>query len=117
MKSNANSLTAAILNYIRMTGNHAERINNISRQVKSRTGAMVHIPSAGFRGTADIHACKHIEIEGEGEYGFFVAIEIKIGRDVQSEAQKYYAECVTKAGGVYMVVHSFDDFLKQWDNI
>jgi hypothetical protein len=127
MKSNANSLTAAILNYIRMTGSHAERINNISRTVKNKYGQDVHIPSAGFKGTADIHACKvifHATIINQDiqphttrKYGQFVAIEVKIGRDSQSEAQKYYAECVTKAGGVYMVVHSFDEFLKQWDNI
>jgi hypothetical protein len=84
----------------------------------------IHIPSAGFKGTADIHACKKMCVDVfESEtacrynYGQFVAIEVKIGRDSQSEAQKYYAECVTKAGGVYMIVKDFDDFLKQWDNI
>lgn len=117
MKTNANSLTGSIIDYIRMTGNHAERVNNISRQVKTKYGGTAYVPSAGFRGTADIHAVKRICWHGEMVYGQFYAIEIKIGRDSLSEAQKYYGECVTKAGGVYMVVHTFDEFLEQWEGI
>ena len=121
MKTNANSLTGAILNYIRYNGSHAERVNNIARQVKSKSGAMVHIPSANFKGTADIHAVKKILLPPLSAlkyqiYGQFVAIEVK-QKDKQSEAQKYYQECVTKAGGVYMIVRNFDEFLKQWNEI
>jgi hypothetical protein len=120
MKSQANSLTGAIINYIRYNGHHAERINNISRQVTSKTGAKVFIPSAGFRGTSDIHACKHFKLADKNciiEFGQFVAIEVKVGKDKVSEAQKYYAEVVTKAGGVYMIVRNFDEFLEQWNAI
>ena len=117
MKTNANSLTGAILNYIRYNGSHAERVNNIARQVKSKSGAMVHIPSANFKGTADIHACKLKDWKVSGlRIGLFVAIEVK-QKDKQSEAQKYYQECVTKAGGVYMVVHTWDEFIEKWNEI
>ena len=118
MKTNANSLTGAILNYIRYNGSHAERVNNIARQVKSKSGAMVHIPSANFKGTADIHACKMVGYNLNFlKTGLFVAIEVKIGRDKLSEAQEYYRECVQKAGGVYMVVHTWDEFIEKWNEI
>jgi hypothetical protein len=124
MKSSANSLTGAIIDYIRKTHNHAERINNYSRTVKDKFGRDVFIPSAGFRGTSDIHACKKIAYlnDNSGNYivkhgGLFVAIEVKVGKDTQSEAQKYYQEVVEKAGGVYMIVRSFDSFLEQWNKI
>jgi len=122
MKTNANSLTGAILNYIRYNGSHAERVNNIARQVKSKSGAMVHIPSANFKGTADIHAVKKILLPPLSAlkyqiYGQFVAIEVKVGRDKLSEGQEYYRECVQKAGGVYMVVHTWDEFIEKWNEI
>jgi hypothetical protein len=122
--TNTNALTGAIVDYIRMQYGHAERVNNIARQVKSKSGAMVHIPSANFRGTADIHATKRksffdpLSVIPHGIiFGQFVAIEVKTGKDKQSEAQAYYQSCVERAGGVYMIVHTFDDFLKQWENI
>ena len=91
MKTKANSLTGAILNYIRMNGSHAERVNNYSRTVKDRFGNDRFVPSAGFKGTADIHACKRLpNLTPPKMYGQFVAIEVKIGRDKLSEAQEYY---------------------------
>jgi phosphoenolpyruvate-protein kinase (PTS system EI component) len=123
--TNTNALTGAVIDYIRMQYCHAERVNNVSRQVKSKFGAMVHIPSANFKGTADIHACKKVDIKIIGEsfkggmkvgLGQFVAIEVK-QKDKQSEAQAYYQSCVERAGGVYMIVRTFDDFLKQWNEI
>jgi hypothetical protein len=122
----ANALTGAVMDYIRMNGGHSERINNISRQVTNKAGQKVFIPSANFRGTADIHACKNVKDKYPNDstgdyyyikYGQFVAIEVKVGKDKQSEAQAYYQSCVERAGGVYMIVRTFDDFLKQWNNI
>jgi hypothetical protein len=126
MKTKANSLTSAILNYIRLNQCHAERVNNYSRTVKDRFGNDRFVPSAGFKGTADIHAVKRVTLReaitdvlviGGYTYGQFVAIEVKIGRDKLSEAQEYYRECVQKAGGVYIVAHDFDEFLREWELI
>lgn len=122
MKTKANSLTGAILDYIRMNGGHAERVNNYSRTVKDRFGNDRFIPSAGFKGTADIHACKRILLPPltalkYGMMGQFIAIEVKIGKDKQSEAQAYYQSCVERAGGAYLIVKTFDDFEKQWNEI
>jgi hypothetical protein len=44
-------------------------------------------------------------------------VEVKIGRDVQSEVQKDFEAMVKRAGGVYVVVKTWEDFysnFKKW---
>jgi hypothetical protein len=41
-----------------------------------------------------------------------VKIEVKIGKDRQSEAQKRYQENIEKAGGIYYIAKNFDDFVE-----
>ena len=62
---------------------------------------MVWIKTNSRRGSADIHAI----INGRA-----VMIEVKVGKDRMSDKQKEYAESVQKAGGEYLIIHSFDDF-------
>ena len=62
---------------------------------------MVWIKTNSRRGSADIHAI----IEGKA-----VMIEVKVGKDRMSDKQKEYAESVRRAGGEYLIIHSFDDF-------
>lgn len=57
-------------------------------------------------GTADISAT----IRGRS-----VKIEVKIGRDRQSEAQKRYQASIEAAGGIYYIARNIDDFM-QWYN-
>ena len=52
-------------------------------------------------GSADISAT----IEGRS-----VKIEIKVGSDRQSEAQKRYQQQVENAGGTYFIATSFEQF-------
>jgi hypothetical protein len=40
---------------------------------------------------------------------------VKYGRDVQSDAQKQYQEMIEKAGGVYIIAKSFDDFVMWYE--
>jgi hypothetical protein len=40
-----------------------------------------------------------------------VKIEVKIGRDRQSVEQKAYAEAVERAGGLYVVARTFEEFI------
>jgi hypothetical protein len=40
-----------------------------------------------------------------------VKIEVKIGKDRQSDAQKRYQENIEKAGGTYYIAKNFDDFV------
>jgi hypothetical protein len=97
----ANGLTICIITYIRLRGGQAERISIVSRQVK---GKFIH--SSMTIGTADI-SCIY--------QGKSLKIEVKIGKDRQSEAQKNYAESVEKAGGLYFIATDFQMFV-DWFN-
>lgn len=111
----ANGLTKCIIDYINLTGNHAERINCTGRIIDTRKsfidiaerkvtiGSLKYIKTSGQRGTADISAT----IKGRS-----VKIEVKIGADRQSEAQKEYEKGIIASGGLYLIVKDFEQFLK-----
>ena len=114
MKANsANELTKAVIKFIRLSGGQAERISVTGRTINKRTtyidvlghrkqiGSVKYIPSAMTKGSADISAT----IQGKS-----VKIEIKWGKDRQSPAQAKYQAEVEKAGGIYLIVHTFDQF-------
>lgn len=98
----ANELTSEIIKFIVRNKGHAERVNNISRQIKGRW-----VKSNMMRGTADIHAIINKKC---------VKIEIKIGKDSQSIYQKAYQQSVEKAGGIYYIAKDFDSFY-EWYNL
>ena len=110
-KATANGLTSAVVDWFNLSGYHAERTGNEGRYIEGTTVTNVlgkrvtlkgkRIPSSGTKGTSDIKACYK---------GRFIAIEIKIGRDRQSEVQKWYQEKVERAGGVYAIVKTWEDF-------
>ena len=60
------------------------------------------------RGMADIMATFR---------GLSLHIEVKHGRDVQSEAQKRIESEVIRSGGLYYVAHNFTDFKIWFDTI
>lgn len=109
----ANALTKCVIDFIKLAGGQAERISNtgrlIGRQItftdvvgRQRTiGEQRWIKGSGTNGTADISAT----IVGRS-----VKIEVKHGKDRQSEAQKKYQTEVVQAGGVYIIVRSFQEF-------
>lgn len=109
----ANRLTKCIIHYIRLTGGQAERISYTGRQITrnnnyvdvvgfQRSIINTHwIPGTGSKGTADISAT----IEGKS-----VKIEVKIGRDKQSAAQKQYQQNLESAGGIYLIATNFQSF-------
>ena len=117
-ESSANALTKAVIKWIQLHSGQAERINTMGRMIDTRKvltnvvgqqsliGSMKYIPTTGTKGSADISAV----INGKA-----VKIEIKYGKDRQSEAQKIYEYEITKAGGIYLIVRTFDDFVKWWD--
>lgn len=47
--------------------------------------------------------------------GQFVAIEVKVGRDQQSEAQKQYQKEITESGGTYVIARSFGQFMEWYE--
>ena len=69
-------------------------------------GSMQYIKGTTTNGTADISSI----IKGKS-----VKIEIKIGKDIQSQAQKQYQKAVEQAGGIYLTTKSFDEFIEQYE--
>ena len=116
--TNANGLTRCVITWIELHGYQAERISNTGRMIdKSKVvtdvagrsaiiGSKEWIKGTGTNGTADISAT----IKGRS-----VKIEIKYGKDRQSEAQKQYQAAIERSGGVYLIVRDFDEFINWFD--
>lgn len=114
----AANLTRCVVDYINLLGFQAERVNCTGRMLdntktiedvtgRSRTfGTKKWIPTTGTPGTSDVHAVVN---------GKALKLEIKAGKDRQSDAQREYEQQVTKAGGVYYLVKNFPDFF-HWLN-
>lgn len=95
----ANGLTRCIIDYLRFNGHYATRIQSqgqyspkLDKWVKGKT----------TKGTADIHAIAH---------GRHLSIEVKIGRDRQSDHQKEAQRQIENAGGMYFVARDFQSFV------
>jgi hypothetical protein len=109
-------LTKSIKAAIELTGGQCERIANMGRTLNNRhsytdvlghsktIGSIKYIPGTGTNGTADLSAT----ISGRS-----IKIEIKIGSDKMSEAQKLYREKVEGAGGIYIVARSYSQFVDE----
>lgn len=114
----ANELTKSIIAYIQLMGGQAERISTTGRVIDNRKnytdvvgfkrtkGTTKWIPGTTTKGSADISAT----IQGRS-----VKIEVKIGKDKQSDAQLKYQAEIEKSGGIYYVARNFEDFFK-WYN-
>lgn len=108
----ANGLTRCIIDFINFKGGQAERINNTGRYLNGGkaknllSGIDVQlpgkfIPGTGTKGTADISAT----INGRS-----VKIEVKIGKDKQSQHQLQYQRKIEEAGGIYIIAKDFEGF-------
>jgi len=118
-EAGANDLTRLAIEFLEFNGCQAERISTTGlyrdgkKQVvdcigrKRTIGSGIWTPGTGTKGSADISAT----IKGRS-----VKIEIKWQKDRQSEAQKSYEEQITKAGGIYIIVKTFDDFVDWYDD-
>ena len=116
---NANGLTKCIIDFLKLSGWQAERISNTGRPIDERKtfidvtgcqrtiGRVKWIPGSGTNGTADISAT----IDGRA-----VKIEVKIGSDRQSQAQRDYQKAIEQSGGIYFIASSFEQFL-DWYNV
>ena len=117
--NSANSLTNSIIFYINATGNQAERIGSQGqyregKKIEVGTGEIAYtkqLPGKwtkgqGTKGTADISSI----INGKS-----VKIEVKYGRDIQSQVQKDYQNKIETAGGIYYIAKDFDTFI-EWYN-
>jgi hypothetical protein len=115
----ANGLTKCIIEFLQLSNHQAERINTMGRPIDNRKqvtdvigrtktiGSMTWGKSTATKGSADISAT----IQGRS-----VKIEVKIGKDRQSEDQKVYQDNIEKSGGQYWIAKNFDDFIKKYDD-
>jgi len=97
----ANGLTKCIVSYIQLKGGFASRINSTGQY---RPELRKYVYGTGRRGLADIMAT----FKGKSLH-----IEVKIGRDRQSEHQMKVQAEVEKSGGLYYKAKDFTMF-KQW---
>jgi hypothetical protein len=124
----ANGLTACVRDYLKYEGHQVERVSNqgqarvnkvidglTGEQIGNRTQGVTFTPGQGTKGTADIHSTIPVMI-GEHEVGLSVKIEIKM-KDKQSKAQKKYQESIITSKGVYVIVHSMEEFFRFYDNL
>jgi len=114
----SNGLTRCVLDWLRLSGHQAERISNTGRLIdgtkvvtnclgfKHRIGSVHYIKGSGTNGTAEVSST----IAGRS-----VKIEIKLGADRQSAAQRRYQADVERSGGVYLIVHDFQSFLSWYE--
>lgn len=98
----ANGLTRCVVDFIRYTGGQAERINTTGMP-EQRGRRIVWRKSNTTKESADISAT----IAGRS-----VKIEVKIGHDLLSEAQRRYQASIERAGGLYFIAKDFTSFVE-----
>ncbi len=106
MKSESNQLTSDILHLINYNGGYAFRCNvqGVFMGVKQGKGIFRKAPTKGI---SDIIACKN---------GLLLCIEVKI-KDKQSPDQKTFQFQIERAGGLYWICRSLQEFVNLWNNI
>ncbi|MBT6763651.1 MAG: hypothetical protein HOA90_03850 [Prolixibacteraceae bacterium] len=115
----ANNLTKCIIHFIRLIGGQAERIANMGSLIDTRVtfndvtdrtrtiGSKKWIKGTGTNGTADVSAT----IKGRS-----VKVEVKHGKDRQSEVQCLYQRNIELAGGLYVIATTFEQ-VYNWYNL
>lgn len=110
--STSNGLTNCVIAWLHLNNHYAVRVTTTGRIINSepvidsigRTRLMKGkwIPGTTKKGTADCHAI----IAGK-----HISLEIKVGADRMSEYQHKAKTEVETAGGIYLTVTSFSQFL------
>jgi hypothetical protein len=98
----ANGLTKLIIAWLSVQGYFGARVN--TGAVFDRRKGIYRKGSGATAGMADVSAV----INGRS-----VSIEVKIGKDKIRESQLRVKAAIEAAGGVYIIVRGFDDFLEQ----
>jgi hypothetical protein len=91
----------ACLDYLRLRGHCAVRVNNGG--FKTERGGWVRCTDTP--GSPDIMGC--------AKGGRFLAVECKSGRGRQSGAQKAFQAAVEAAGGLYVVARDTEDLRRE----
>jgi hypothetical protein len=99
--SSTNGLTKAIIAWLECHGHYGSRRNTTGTWSQA---LKMYIHSGSTNGAEDIDSTLG---------GINVKIEVKFKKDKPSDDQKKYRKNIENAGGHYIIVKTFDDFLKQ----
>lgn len=104
-----NGMTKGIVDFIRFSGGYAERVNRMGFKTKTKQGKEIWVSGGGTNGTADISAIWN---------GRALRIEVKCAatHDRIRPDQIRYAEKVERAGAIYFVAKTFDEFYEWFTN-
>jgi hypothetical protein len=98
-------LLECIKNYIDLKGGYASRINSGGVYDQKLETYRLGTTKRGF---SDV----------QGVYnGLALYVEVKIGKDRQSEHQKDFQKSVTDAGGLYFIAKDFESFVYWWKTV
>jgi len=117
-QSPSNALTDAVINYVRLNGGAARRVNTQGTYVEAKynergvqlKGTGAYRKSGMKRGFEDVSCI----IPPHGKY---LAVEVKIGADKLRDEQIERKAEVEKCGGLYFVAKDFDSFKLFYDNL
>lgn len=111
----ANELTKAVLAYLSLKGHYARRLSSEGRYRpgKEFEDVLGHKKQLGGQwiagsntGMADIFVVLNPS-------GRFLGVEVKYGKDRQGPDQKEFEDEVKNAGGLYILIRTWDDFYFQ----
>ena len=101
---NANNLTQGVKAFIKMNGGWAVRINTMG-VYDAAEGIFRKVPEED-KGVSDVI----------GTYrGFSLYVEVKVGTDKQSTAQKNFQKHMEDAGGWYYEARNMNDFITNFN--
>ncbi len=100
-----NGLTKCIIDFVRLKGGYSERVNT-QGQYNAKIGKFTK--GMTRKGTPDI-VCS---IGGK-----FVSVEVKVGKDRQSEHQMKIEEEIKRSAGVYFIAKDFASFIEFYNTI
>lgn len=103
----SNGLTRAVIDFLKYEGGAFTRVNVMGVPRKNKYGQTIMTPSTTVKGTADIVGTIA---------GLYMAVEIKIGSDSQSDEQKAEEARIKRAGGIYFVAKTFPGFLNTYNS-
>lgn len=105
MATITNTLTSAVIKYLDIQGHYVSRVQS-QGQYSPKRGRW--IKSKVKRGIGDIIACIN---------GRMVMIEIKTGKDKQSEWQKETERQVKESGGEYWIIKEISQLIKNYETL
>lgn len=125
--SNTDRLENCIINFLTYNNHHAVKQHTTGTMIDKRTvitdilgrqrqiGSIQWGASRDEIGRADIIAKIMVNFKGK-LIPISVEIEVKFGRDTQSEIQKEFQSKLENIGGYYTIVKDFDGFLIWYDD-